>query len=169
MKAFLTLSIATATLLFSAINSAADMAYGSTDLIARATVAFHGQAASLTSAQRETQSRWLTDDAAYEYSAPAEAILLSWHGESAIHQHLRHRADEGESIESSNAMFFPTNDPNIVFVQYEVSGTRARLVVALIEMRGSEIVKIREFARAETIVDVLLSGQRLPSTAFLQN
>jgi hypothetical protein len=36
-------------------------------------------------------------------------------------------------------------------------------------MRGSEIVKIREFARAETIVDVLLSGQRLPSTAFLQN
>jgi hypothetical protein len=169
MKAFLSSAIATATLLFSTPNFSADMASGSGDLIARATVAFQGQTASLTSLQRETHSKWFAEDASYEYSVPAEAILLSWHGESAIHQHLRHRADQGESIESSNVMFFPTNDPNIVFVQYEISGTRARPVVALMEMRGSEIVKIREFARAETIVDVLLSGQSLPSTALLQH
>ena len=169
MKAFLTVTIATATLLFSALNSAADMADGSADLIARATVAFHGQAASLTSPQRETQISWFTEDAAYEYSAPAEAILLSWHGEFAIHQHLRHRADQGDTVEASNVMFFPTNDPNTVFVQYEVSGTRARPVVVLMEMRGSQIARIREFARAETIVDVLLTGQLSPSAALLLN
>ena len=169
MKAFLSLAAATATLIFSSFTSVAEMADGGSDLIARASVAFHGQAALVESPQRESQSGWFTEDATYEYSAPPLGMLLSWHGESAIHQHLRHRADRGDIIGASKVTFFPTSDPSTVFVQYETSGTRARTVVALMEMRGSEILRIREFARAETIVDVLLAGQRFPSTALLQH
>ncbi len=169
MKAFLTLSIATATLLFSSLNSAADLTDDGGDLIARATVAFQGQAALLTSPWQEPEIRWFTQDATYEYSALDLEMLLSWHGESAIHAHLRHRADHGYSIEASTAKFFPTNDTNTVFVQFDTSGSLARPVMALMEMRGSEIAKIREFARVETIVDVLLGGQRFSSTALLRN
>ncbi len=169
MKAFLKLSVATATLIFSSFNSAAEVADGGSDLIARASVAFLGQAALLQSPERELQKGWFAEDATYEYSATSLGMLLSWHGEAAIHQHLHQRADRGDSIEGSKVMFFPTNDPITVFVQYETSGTRARTVVALMEMRGSEILKFREFARAETIVDILLAGQRLPNTALLKD
>ncbi len=169
MKAFLRLSVATVTLIFSSFNSAAEVADGGSDLIARASVAFRGQATLAESPQRDLQTGWFAEDATYEYSAAPLGMLLSWHGEAAIHQHLHQRADRGEIIEGSNVMFFPTNDPITVFVQYETSGTRARTVVALIEMRGREIVKLRKFARAETIVDILLAGQRFPDTALLQD
>lgn len=169
MKAFLSLSVATATLLFLSLSSAAEVADGGSDLIARASMAFLGQAALAETPTRELQTGWFAADATYEYSAAPLGMLLSWHGEAAIHQHLLERADRGDIIEGSKVMFFPTNDPITVFVQYETSGTRARTVVALMEMRGSEIVKLREFARAETIVDILLAGQRFPDTALLQD
>jgi hypothetical protein len=165
MKRF---SILAATfVVFSATSAAAgQVEESSADVLARAGVAFHGQAELRTNPNRPASKNWFTEDAIYEYSAPAQALTLSWLGRPAVQQHLQRRAIENDGIDLATLRLFPTLERDTVFAQYQTSGVQAHPVIAIVEMRGSEIAKIREFARPETIADALAAARRTTNDLY---
>jgi ketosteroid isomerase-like protein len=142
--------------------SVAETKSGSEAVLARASAAFQGQAALRAGAQAPLSTDWFTEDAVYEYSAPAQALSLSWSGRAAVHEHLRSRAARNDEIDMATLYFFPTLAPDVVFAQYQAAGAHARRVVVIVEMRGASIARIREFTQPNVIADAL--NATAPST-----
>ena len=77
------------------------------DGLSRARNAFSAQA--VARANGHSAERWYTEDTVYEYSAPAQALSLAWHGRPAVLAHLDARKLREESIDPATLHLFATN------------------------------------------------------------
>jgi len=116
------------------------------DVIERARLAFSEQLQSACSASGEYE--WLAENAVYQYPLQDINVKLRVEGRDAVAKHLRAVSEIAPGTGVENVRYFPTLDQNVVFVQYDrVShGERGerRPVVAIIEMRGDQIVNLTQ-------------------------
>jgi len=136
------------------------------DVIARAERAFAAQLAvgSSPAAADSAHSSWIAEEAVYEYSLGRPFVALKLEGRAAIVEHLL--ASVTQDADFTNVRFFPTPDPNIVFVQYEVTARdaatgeqRTRRAIAQIDMKGEQIAKLREFSKSQDVLGALVGAK----------
>jgi hypothetical protein len=127
-------------------------AAASSDLVARADRALHAYVAACSSGDDEALGRIVTSDAVVEYALEEPRNLPRGRGGRADGQLLGQCRGYEKGGHISNLWIFPTNDSNVVFVQYTIDSdvrTPAQLPdsehLAVLEMRGDRIVKMRNF------------------------
>lgn len=128
------------------------------DLIERAEKAFASQLA-LTRASDSGQSEqasWLTHDVVYEYAQREYALRgidvnFRVKGRAAVTAHLQALADVAPDAIVENIRFFPTLEPDVVFVQYDLVAPddfyKRSSTVATIQIRGDQIAKFTQLNR----------------------
>jgi len=123
------------------------------NLITRADRALRDYVAACSTGDDETIARIVTSDAAVEYvlEEPGTYLGVEAAALSAACSSNAKQAGAGASI--SNLWIFPTSDSNTVFVQYTISSdvrSPAQFPdskhLALLEMRGDQILKMRNFS-----------------------
>jgi hypothetical protein len=135
-------------------------AAASTDLIARADRALRDYVAACSTGDDEAIARIVTNDAVVEYGFEEPGTYLGVEA-AALNANCSGNAKQaGAGAYISNLWIFPTNDSNAVFVQFTTSSdirSPAQLPdskhLALLEMRGDRIFKMRNFS-AEDRADV---------------
>jgi hypothetical protein len=129
------------------------LAAAAANLIVRADRALRDYVAACSTGDDEAIARIVTSDAVVEYALnePGTYILVEAPALSARRCGNAKQAGAGASI--SNLWIFPTPHPNVVFVQYTTVsdvGSPAQLAkaehLALLEMRGDRIFKLRGFS-----------------------
>jgi hypothetical protein len=132
---------------------ATPQAAANANLIARADHALRDYSAACSTGDDEALARTLTSDAILEYPLEEPGMYIAVealaHGANCFG-----RAEQAASrAHISSLWIFPTNDSNTVFVQYTMSsdvGSPAEVSdsehLALIEMRGNQIAKMRDFS-----------------------
>lgn len=114
-------------------------------------------------AMQDAHGTWIAEDAIYqytltEYGLRGHGVNLTVEGRQAVLAHLRALADGAPRANISNVYVFPTLEPDVVFVQYElrpVDGGKASMPLAIIQMRGNEIVKYTQLSRTPEILQAL--------------
>lgn len=127
-------------------------AAASANLIARAARALRDYVAARSNGDDEAIARLVTSDAVVEYvlEEPVTYLVVKATAPSANLSGNAKKTGTGAHV--SNLWIFPTNDSSAVFVHYTTSfdvRSPAELPdsehLALLEMRGDRIVKIRDF------------------------
>ena len=128
-------------------------AAASANLIARAARALRDYVAACSTGDDEAVARIVTSDAVVEYvlEEPGTYLVVK---AAALSAKLSGNAKKtGTGAHISNLWIFPTNDSNAVFVHYTTSFDARSPAeppdseqLALLEMRGDRIVKIRNFS-----------------------
>lgn len=116
------------------------------DVIDRAKLAFSEQLQLTCSESGEYE--WIAENAVYQYPLDDINVKLRVEGRDAIAKHLRAVSEIAPGPGVENIGYYRTLDSNVVFVQYDrmshgESGER-RPVVAIIEMRGDQIVNFTQ-------------------------
>jgi hypothetical protein len=116
------------------------------DVIERARLAFSEQLRLACSVNGEYG--WIAEHAVYQYPLAGIDMTLRVEGRDAVANHLREISEIDPATQVENIAYYPTLDRNIVFVQYDrVShgeSVERRPIVAIIEMRGDQIVKFTQ-------------------------
>ena len=72
---------------------------------------------------KEAEAIWIADDAVYEYALSGTDISLRVQGRAAVTAYLRAPVDAAPSAAIENIRFFPTLEPDLVFVQYHITSS----------------------------------------------
>jgi len=128
------------------------------DVIDRAQSAFAEQL-SLECASNPSWE-WVAEDAVYQYVLSDINVRLNVEGRDAIARHLCALSGVNPANHSVESIrYFPTLDPEVVFVQYElvpVDGTGKRKnQLAIIEMRHNQIARFTQLNRSAESLEVL--------------
>jgi hypothetical protein len=128
------------------------------DSIERTQAAFDAQ---LTLAcDQSSQAEWVAEDAVYQYALTGIDTSLRVEGRAAIKAHLCALSAVGSDVIAENIHYYPTLDPEMVYVQYDVVpidgiGENSREVAAVIQMRADQIVRFTQLSRSAESLDVL--------------
>lgn len=103
---------------------------------------------------------WVAEDAVYQYVLSGINVRLRVEGRDAVAEHLCALSgvvSDAKLVE--NIRYFPTLDPKVVFVQYELVpadgiGERSNSL-AIIEMRQHQIAKFTQLNRSAESLKVL--------------
>ena len=83
-----------------------------------------------------------------------------------ILEHLRGLAKIASNWKFSNMHFFPTLDPNVVFIQYEaIAHLRAtgqalrHKSIAVVEMTGDQIARMRALSNSQRLLEAVLADK----------
>lgn len=139
--------------------SAADQT--ATGVMERAEKAFASQLALLRTPSngQNVQASWIAPDAVYQYALHGLSVSLRLEGRAAVTEHLRALAEAAPSAAVENIRFFPTMEPDVVFVQYDLvfaDGTGKRSSpLASIQMRGEQIAKFSQLNRTPESLQAL--------------
>ena len=127
------------------------------DVIDRAKLAFSEQLAMTTLTVGDFD--WIAEDAVYQYPLNDINVKVRVEGRDAIARHLRALSAIRSMSDAESIQYYPTLDPNVVFVQYylvpdEGNGER-RNNIAIIEMRNDQIVAFTQLNRSADSLQVL--------------
>ena len=129
------------------------LAVAEADLISRAEHALRGYVAACSSDDDEAMARIVTSDAVVEYTLKEPGTYLVVEAAPLSAKRWRNAKQAGAGASISKLWIFPTNDSNVVFVQYATSSdfrSPEQLAdaehLALLEMRGDRILKLRYFS-----------------------
>jgi len=136
------------------------------DLIARVERAITGYVAACGSRDEKRLSDLTTDDVRVEFTLDQPGAYLTLSSEA-----LMASCVPGVTPPAKQQMWvFPTNDADAVFVQYEVSGISEATTrqLALVEMRGEQIARMRNFApiSSTTVASATLLPAATPCAAL---
>ena len=119
-------------------------AAASANLIARAEGALRDYVAACSVGDDEVIARTVTSDAVVEYVLEEPGTYLGVEAAALSANCSGNAKQAGAGASISNLWIFPTSDSNTVFVKYTTSrGDPEHL--ALLEMRGDQVFKIRNF------------------------
>jgi len=119
-------------------------AAASANLIARVDRALRDYVAACSTADDAAIARIVTSDAVVEYVLEEPGTYLGVEADALSANCSGNAKQAGAGASFSNLWIFPTSDSNTVFVKYTTSrGDPEHL--ALLEMRGERIFKIRNF------------------------
>ena len=128
------------------------LAVANADLIARADRALRDYVAACSTGGEEAVARVVTSDAVVEYELEERGTYLKVEAADLIANRSANAEPAGTGAHISTLWIFPTPDSNAVFVQYTIaSDVRSAAQVtdsehlAIIEMRGDRIFKMRTF------------------------
>ena len=130
-------------------------------LIGRAEKAFASQLAqSHTSASgKDGEATWIAEDAVYQYALSGIEVSLRIQGRAAVTTYLRALADAAPNAAIENIRFFPTLEPELVFVQYDLvpadDVAKRTSPLAIIQMEGDQIVKFTQLNRTPQSLQAL--------------
>jgi hypothetical protein len=152
-------------------------AAASANLIARADRAWRDYVAACWSGDDEAIARILTSDAVVEYVLEVPGTYLALEAAALTANRSDNVKQTGSGAHISKLWIFPTNDSNTVFVQYTTSSevrSPSELPdserLALLEMRGDRIVKVRNFsADAGTLSTLEASAVARATASFRAN
>lgn len=121
------------------------------EVVGRARSAFLRFAAACITHDRSRIAQAVTDDVVVEYDLPDPGITLTV--DSAALDSLCAASASGDTAgQISNLLIFPMTDPNTVFIQYQApsrpdasSRAKAEVHMAIVELRGDRIAKLRDF------------------------
>src|SRR5437879_3867449 len=120
------------------------------NLISRAERALRGYVAACSTGDDEAMARIVTSDAVVEYALIEPGMYLVVEATALSAKRWRNAKQAGAGASISKLWIFPTNDSNVVFVQYATSSdvrssTQPRNPehLGLLEMRGDRIFKLR--------------------------
>ncbi len=129
------------------------LATAEANLIARADRALRDYVAACSTADDEAIARIVTRDAVVEYALKKPGTYLGVEATALTANRSGNAKQAGAGASISKLWSFPTNDSNVVFVQYATSSddrSPEQLAdaehLALLEMRGDQIVKLRYFS-----------------------
>ena len=127
------------------------------DLIERARVAFSEQLELTSSTIGDLE--WIAEDAVYQYPLNDINVKLRVEGRDAIASHLRALFQVAPHTKVENVTYYPTLDRDVVFVRYDlvaVDGSgELRSTVAIITMRGAQIVEFMQLNQSAQSLEVL--------------
>ena len=123
----------------------------------RAQAAFGAQLA--LDCSSNTQMSWVAEDAVYQYSLSNINVKLSVEGYADVTTHLCALAAFAPVASAENIRYFPTLDPEIVYVQYDLvatdgSGNLSRQL-AIVELQGTQIARFTQLSRSPESLKVL--------------
>jgi hypothetical protein len=128
-------------------------AAASADLITRANRALRDYLAACSSGDDEAIARNVTSDAVVEYALEEPGTYLTVEAAELSAKRTGGAEQIGPAVRISALWIFPTNEPNTVFIRYTTSsGVRSpgelpdSEHLAVLEMRGDRIVKLRNFS-----------------------
>ena len=129
------------------------LAAAEANLISRAERALRGYVAACSTGDDEALARIVTSDAVVEYALKEPGMYLVVEATALSAKRWRNAKRAGAGASISKLWIFPTNDSNVVFVQYATSSdfrSPEQLAdaehLALLEMRGDRILKLRYFS-----------------------
>ena len=129
------------------------LATAEANLIARADRALRDYVAACLTGDDEAIARIVTSDAVVEYALEEPGMYLVVQAPALTTNRSGTAKQAGAGASISKLWIFPTNDSNVVFVQYATSSdvrspTQLRNPehLALLEMRGDRISKMRYFS-----------------------
>ena len=127
------------------------------DVIDRAKLAFSEQLEMTSSTIGDFD--WIAEDAVYQYPLDGINVKLRVEGRDAIARHLRALSAIKSNVDAESIRYYPTLDPNVVFVQYflvpaDGIGER-RNTIAIIEMRDDKIANFTQLNRSADSLKVL--------------
>lgn len=103
---------------------------------------------------------WIAKDAVYQYALRGIDVTLRVEGRTAVAAHLRALAEAAPGALIENVHIYPTLEPEVVFVQYDLlpqDGVGKRTSpLAIIEMRGEQIVKFTQLSRSSESLRALV-------------
>ena len=115
--------------------------------------ALRGYVAACSTGDDEALARIVTSNAVVEYALKEAGTYLVVEATALSAKRWRNAKQAGAGASISKLWIFPTNDSNVVFVQYATSSdvrSPEQLAdaehLALLEMRGDRIVKLRYFS-----------------------
>jgi hypothetical protein len=135
-------------------------------LIARTERAITGYVAACASRDVKRLTGLTTDDVRVEFTLDEPGTYLTLTSDSLIAS-----CAPGVSPAGNGRMWiFPTNDPNAVFVQYDLAVSSSKVAtrqLALVEMRGEQIARMRNFGPipAATVASTTLLAAATPCAA----
>jgi hypothetical protein len=127
------------------------------DVIERASLAFTEQLE--LSCTPGAEPEWIAEDAVYKYALSSLYVWLRVEGREAVAAHLCGLSAVAPAAEVENIQYIPTPDREVVFVHYDLvptdgSGER-KSPLAMIEMRGNQIVNFTQLSRSPQSLNVL--------------
>lgn len=127
------------------------------DVIDRAKLAFSEQLEMTGSAISDFD--WIAEDAVYQYPLNDINVKIRVEGRDAIARHLRALSAIKSNLDAESIRYYPTLDPNVVFVQYYLvpadgNGERHN-TIAIIEMRDKQIANFTQLNRSTESLQVL--------------
>jgi hypothetical protein len=133
---------------------ATPQAAANADLIARADRALRDYVVACSIGDDEAIARVVTSEAVFEYDLAEPGTHIAVEATALGANCVGDAKRAASPAHISNLWIFPTNDSNAVFVQYTTrTGVRSPASdfehLALLEMQGSQIVRMHEF-RADT-------------------
>jgi hypothetical protein len=124
----------------------------SAGLIARADRALRDYVAACSAGDDEVIARTVTSDAVFEYALDEPGAYRAVEAVTLSTSRSVDAEPTGTGPRISKLWIFPTNDPNVVFVHYILGSdvpsptqVRGPEHLAMIEMRGDRIFKMRNF------------------------
>jgi hypothetical protein len=125
--------------------SATALSKANADVISRADHALRDYVLACSVRDGQAIGQTVTSDAVFEYVLEEPGTYLTIDATS-LRAHCVGAERTGESpLNVSNLRIFPTGDPNSVFVSYTTSTAGDSEHLALIELRGDRIAKLRDF------------------------
>ena len=151
---------------------ATPQAAASADLIDRAARGLRDYVQACSSGDDEALARIVTSDAVVEYVLEKPGTYLVVEAAALSANRAGHTKQTGTGQHVSNLWIFPTSDSNAVFAQYTISSdvrSPGQLPssehLALLEMRGDRIMKIRNFSPEADILSTLEASGVARATA----
>jgi len=148
-------------------------AAASANLIARADRALRAYVAACSTADSEAFARIVTSDAVVEYALEEPGAYLAVEAAALSASRSGHSKERGSGAHISNLWIYPTSDSNVVFVHYTTRSdvrSPAQLPdserLALLEMRGDRIFKIRNLGANAGILSTLEASVVTRASAF---
>ena len=128
--------------------SATSLSKPNADVISRADHALRDYVIACSAHDGQAIGQTVTSDAVFEYVLEEPGSYLTIDATS-LHAHCAGGQLIGESsLRLSKLRIFPTGDSNSVFVSYTTSTAGDSEHLALIELRGDRIAKLRDFTTA---------------------
>jgi hypothetical protein len=136
------------------------------DLIAKTERAITGYVAACAARDAKRLTGLTTDDVRIEFTLDEPGTYLTLTSDSVLASCAPGISPAGKG----RLWVFPTNDPNAVFVQYDLSVDASRPAtrqLALVEMRGDRIARMRNFGpiSAATVASTTLLAAATPCAA----
>jgi len=130
------------------------------DGLKRAEAAFGAQLAMDCSSDR--QMSWIAEDAVYKYALSNINVKLSVEGHSDVTAHLCALESVAPITSAQNIRYFPTLNPEIVYVQYELvaanSPEKLTRQLIIVELQGTKIGKFTQLSRSPESLKVVSSA-----------
>jgi len=130
------------------------LAAANADLIARADRALRDYIGACSTGDKAALARIITSDAAVEYELEDPGTFFKVEAAALIPNLSANTKPSGIGTHISDLWIFPTPDPNVVFVSYTIGSDAQSPAqgqdfgqLAIIEMRGDRIFKMRNFRK----------------------